>query len=102
MMLNEIEGQAYDEMKLYNDVMGIALSVWGNAGDCGVFQIMDKALDNFDLAGMGCIKEAFDMLPEKLRRDIMSDIKMDRTHVAIDRLGDNISTMIQTRRERSA
>ena len=101
-MMIEDSREYYAEMKLYNDVMGIALSVWGNAGDCGVFQIMDKALDNFDLAGMGCIKEAFDMLPEKLRRDIMSDIKMDRTHVAIDRLGDNISTMIQTRRERSA
>lgn len=92
----------YNEMKLYNDVMGIALSVWGNAGDCSVFQTMDKALDNFDLLEMGSIKEAFDMLPEKMQRDIMSDIKMERTQVAIDRLGDNIIHVIQARRERSA
>jgi hypothetical protein len=102
MIRDENQEINYNEMKLYNDVMGIALSVWGNAGDCAVFQIMDKALDNFDLFEMECIKEGFDMLPEKMQRDIMSDIKMERTNAAIDRLSDNIATVVQARKERSA
>ncbi len=39
MMLMETEDQTYNEMKLYNDVMGIALAVWGHNGDCQAFRM---------------------------------------------------------------
>ncbi len=97
------ESQEYfEEMKLYNDVMGIALAVWGNAGDCPVFRIMDKALDDFSLEQMGCIKEAFEMMPEKMQQDVMAETKTVTSEAAIARLGENVTMLISSREARSA
>ena len=92
----------YAEMKLYNDVMGIALAVWGNAGDCPVFHMIDKALDNYNLKELNCVKDAFGMLPEHVQSNIMSDIKTDETALAIDRLRENINALMKVDKAQSA
>ena len=101
-MIIEDSREYYAEMKLYNDVMGIGLAVWGNAGASQVFQAIDKALDNYNLHELSCIKEAFEMLPEAVQRDIMSDVKSVTTMDAIERLRENILTLIKTRKAQTA
>ena len=101
-MITEDTQQYYAETKLYNDVMGIALAVWGNAGDCPVFKVMDQALDNYNLNELTCIKEGFDTLPEHMQRDIMSDVKTQSTFAAIDRMRENIASLIKTHKAQTA
>ena len=101
-MITEDTQQYYAETKLYNDVMGIALAVWGNAGDCPIFKVMDQALDNYSLDELGYIKEGFDSLPQHLQRDIMSDVKTQSTFAAIDRLQENVTALIKTGEAQSA
>lgn len=101
-MMIDDSREYYAEMRLYNDVMGIALAVWGNAGDCPVFHTIDKALDNYNLKDLNCIKDAFGMLPEHVQRDIMSDIKTDETTAAIERLRENIGALIKANKAQTA
>ena len=101
-MIIEESREYYAEMKLYNDVMGIALAVWGNAGDCPLFQIIDRALDNYNLPELQCVKEAFDMLPEAMQQDIMADVKTDNTAGAIERLRENSATLIKAKKTQTA
>ena len=90
------------EMRLYNDVMGIALAVWGHNGDCDVFRIMDGALDDFNLGQLAFIKEAFGMMPKTQQRDVMGDIKTIRTESAIARMSENIAMLTKSREARTA
>ena len=101
-MMIEDSREYYAEMKLYNDVMGIALAVWGNAGDCPVFHAIDKALDNYNLKELNCIKDAFGMLSESAQRDIMSDVKTDETMPAIEKLRENISALVKAKKAQTA
>lgn len=101
-MMIEDSREYYAEMKLYNDVMGIALAVWGNAGDCPVFHMIDKALDNYNLKELNCVKDAFEMLSEQVQTEIMTDIKTDKTVKAIDRLRENIDVMMKAEKSQSA
>ena len=101
-MMIEDSREYYAEMKLYNDVMGIALAVWGNVGDCPVFHTIDKALDNYNLKQLNCVKDAFGMLPERVQSDIMSDIKTDETIAAIERLRENIDGLINADKVQTA
>ncbi len=101
-MIIEESKEYYAEMKLYNDVMGIALAVWGTAGDCPLFQIIDRALDNYNLQELQCVKEAFDMLTEAMQGDIMSDVKTDNTAAAIERLRENSAALIKAKKAQTA
>ena len=101
-MIIEESKEYYAEMKLYNDVMGIALAVWGNAGDCPLFQIIDRALDNYNLQELKCVKEAFDMMPETMQGDIMADVKTDNTVGAIERLRENSANLIKAKKAQTA
>ena len=101
-MMIEDSREYYAEMKLYNDVMGIALAVWGNAGDCPVFHMIDKALDNYNLKELNCVNDAFGMLSEHVQTEIMSDIKTYQTVQAIDRLRENIDALMKANKAQSA
>ena len=101
-MMIDDSREYYAEMKLYNDVMGIALAVWGNAGDCPVFHMIDRALDNYNLKELNCVKDAFGMLPEHLQTDIMTDIKTADTILAIDRLRETIEVLMKADKAQSA
>lgn len=101
-MMIEDSREYYAEMKLYNDVMGIALAVWGNAGDCPLFQSIDKALDNYNLKELNCIKDGFGMLPDHAQRDIMTDIKTAETIQAIEKLQENIDALAKADKVRTA
>lgn len=101
-MIIDESHENFEEMRLYNDVMGIALAVWANAGDCPVFRHMDKALDNFNIGAMEIIRSAFETLPEALRADIMADRRSENTDAAIDRLALYISRMGANRKAAGA
>ena len=101
-MMIEDSREYYAEMKLYNDVMGIALAVWGNAGDCPVFHAIDKALDNYNLKELNCIKDAFGMLPDHVQHDIMTDINSAETIQAIEKLRENIDALTKAGKVRTA
>ena len=101
-MIIEDSREYYAEMRLYNDVMGIALAVWGNAGDCPVFQTIDKALDNYNLKELNSIKDAFGMLPDHVQRDIMTDIQTAETIQAIEKLRETISALIKADKVQTA
>ena len=101
-MMIEDSREYYAEMKLYNDVMGIALAVWGNAGDCPLFHRIDKALDTYNLKELNCVKDAFAMLSEQAQSGIMADIKTDQTIKAIDRLRENIEALMKADKAQSA
>ena len=101
-MMIEDSREYYAEMKLYNDVMGIALAVWGNAGDCPLFHAIDKALDNYNLKELNCIKDAFGMLADHVQRDIMTDIKTGETIQAIEKLQENYNALMKAETVRSA
>ncbi|MCZ6628171.1 MAG: hypothetical protein O7E56_08075 [SAR324 cluster bacterium] len=101
-MIIEESKEYYAEMKLYNEVMGIALAVWGNVGDCAIFQIIDKALDNYNLQELQCIKQSFDMLPEGVQSDIMADLKNENTSAGIERLRETTAALIKSQKARTA
>ncbi|MCZ6472909.1 MAG: hypothetical protein O6934_05665, partial [SAR324 cluster bacterium] len=101
-MMIEDSREYYAEMKLYNDVMGIALAVWGNVGECPVFHTIDKALDNYNLQELQCIKQSFDLLPEGVQSDIMADLKNENTSAGIERLRETTAALIKSQKARTA
>ncbi len=101
-MIVDEDHENYEEMKLYNDVMGIALAVWNNAGETAIFRFIDKALDNFNVDQMNTVKDAFDMLPETLQGNIMADNSSENTIAAMDRFSRYISQMGASRKVQMA
>jgi hypothetical protein len=90
------------ELQLCNDVMGIALAVWGHAEYCDVFRTLDKALDQQNMAQLTNIREAFNRLPLTSQVEIMSDTGHERPMAAIDRLRENIALLTTVRLARTA
>ena len=90
------------ELQLCNDVMGIALAVWGHAEYCDVFRTLDKALDQQNMAQLANIKEAFNRLPLTAQVEIMSDTGHEQPMAAIDRLRENIALLTKDRLARTA
>lgn len=86
----------YAELRLCNDVMGIALGVWGNAGDCEVFRTMDRALDAVNLTELAYIKKAFDALSAGDRVKILFHAGTKENLPAIERLGEKIASLTET------
>lgn len=90
------------ELQLCNDVMGIALAVWGHAEYCDVFRTLDKALDQQNMAQLANIREAFNGLPLTAQVDIMSEVGHAQSMAAINRLRDNIALLTRAGFARTA
>jgi len=101
-MIVDVNHENFQEMRLYNEVMGIALAVWGNAGDCPFFRFIDRALDNFNEEAMRIVKQSFDMLPENMQAEIMSEHKSENTIAAIERFSRYTFQLAERIRSRSA
>lgn len=101
-MIVDESHENYAELKLHNEVMGVALAIWAHTGDSPVFRMIDKALDAFNEEEMRNVKIAFDMLTANMQRDIMADQKSENTLVAIDRFTRYVGEIVHSRRSRSA
>ena len=55
------------DVRLFYDVMGIGLSIWGVRGEGELFQFVDDALEAYDIPTMEIIREAFHQLNENQR-----------------------------------
>ena len=73
------------DMRLYNEVVGIALAIWSHVGDGPIFRVIDKALDSYSIAEMENIRVAFNMLPDSMQQDIMAEQKSSNTGGAVER-----------------
>ena len=90
------------DMRLYNEVVGVALAIWSHVGDSQIFRIIDRALDAYSIAEMDNIRVAFNMLPEPMQQDIMAEQKTSNTIAAIERFSRYIQQLSKAGQVRSA
>jgi len=71
-MIIDESHENYESSKLFYDVMGIGLAIWGSIGDCELFQEIDRALDAADEIQLRIIEQAFAAIPQNVQERIMS------------------------------
>ena len=81
----EETAESQSDMRLYNEVVGIALAIWSHVGDSPIFRVIDRTLDAYSIEGMENILMAFNMLPKEMQQDLMADQKNSNTIAAVDR-----------------
>ena len=90
------------DMRLYNEVVGIALAIWSHVGDSPIFRVIDRALDSYSIADMENIRVAFNMLPTVMQADIMAEQKTSNTSSAVERFTRYVQQLNGSGKARSA
>ncbi len=91
------------EARLQYDVMGIGLSVWAKAGKNGLFDVIDRALEDCDVNALSQIHCAFHQLPADAQSSLLQGQRDQQTvDAALAALENNLLGLQRVLQDRPA